>query len=108
VYDDLSADEPIRIYDKGVVAPESGQNLQNIPMSYRYGEIRVPYVAAAEPLLVEDSEFVSCVLDGRQPRTHGLNGLSVVQTLECAELSLQTGRPVRLEEVTGVGLAQAS
>jgi len=98
VYDDLSSDEPIRIFDKGVVAPEDGADLQNIPMSYRYGEIRAPYVSFQEPLSVQDREFVSCVLSGNRPRTHGYVGLSVVQVLECAQISLQTGRPVSVAE----------
>jgi predicted dehydrogenase len=99
VYNDLSSDERIRIFDKGVVAPDGDASLQNIPMSYRYGEIRSPYVSFEEPLTVQDREFVSCVLSGRQPRTDGANGLSVVQTLEAANVSLRTGRPVTLEEV---------
>jgi predicted dehydrogenase len=99
VYNDLSSDERIRIFDKGLVMPGEDGNLQDIPMSYRYGEIRSPYVSLEEPLSVQDRQFVSCILNGAQPRTDGRNGLSVVQTLECADLSLQTGRPVRLDEV---------
>jgi predicted dehydrogenase len=98
VYNDLSADEPIRIFDKGVVAPEDDAGLQNIPMSYRYGEIRAPYVSFQEPLSVQDREFVSCVLSGERPRTDGYSGLSVVQALEGAQVSLNTGRPVSLAE----------
>jgi predicted dehydrogenase len=99
VYDDLSSDQPIRIFDKGVVLSVDEPNPQNIPMSYRYGEIRAPYVSFEEPLIVQDREFVSCALTGRQPRTNGLNGLSVVHALECAELSLRTGAPVQLMEL---------
>lgn len=99
VYNDLSSDERIRIFDKGVVAPEDDANLQNIPMSYRYGEIRAPYVFIEEPLIVQDRQFISSVLSGEQPPTDGANGLSVVQTLEAANISLRTGMPVTLEEV---------
>jgi predicted dehydrogenase len=99
VYNDLASNERIRVFDKGVVPPENGANLQDYPMSYRYGEIRLPYVAFDEPLYVQDREFVSCALTGGQPQTHGYNGLAVVQALECAELSLQTGGPVELEQV---------
>ena len=102
VYNDLSSDEPIRIFDKGVVAPEDDAGLQNIPMSYRYGEIRAPFVSFQEPLSVQDREFVSCALTGQRPRTHGYSGLSVVQVLECAQLSLDTGRPVSVAEAAVV------
>jgi predicted dehydrogenase len=100
VYNDLSSDERIRIFDKGVVSPNEGGSLQNMPMSYRYGEIRAPYLPFEEPLSVQDAEFVSCVLTGGTPRTHGVNGLNVVQILECADVSLRTGRAVSLEEVS--------
>jgi predicted dehydrogenase len=103
VYNDLASNERIRIFDKGVVPPEDGANLQDYPMSYRYGEIRSPHVVFDEPLYVQDREFVSCVLTGRQPRTDGDNGLAVVQALECAELSLQTGQPVQLDQVARSG-----
>jgi predicted dehydrogenase len=99
VYNDLASNERIRVFDKGVVPPENGANLQDYPMSYRYGEIRSPYVAFDEPLYVQDREFVSCVLTGRQPQTHGYNGLAVTRVLEGAELSLQTGGPVELDQV---------
>ena len=100
VYNDLSSDERIRIFDKGVVSPEGNSSLQNMPMTYRYGEIRAPYLRFEEPLSVQDAEFVSCVLSGSQPQTDGHNGLSIVQALECADISLRAGRMVSLEEVS--------
>jgi predicted dehydrogenase len=98
VYNDLDSEERLRIFDKGLVSPEDTANPQNMPMSYRYGEIRAPYLFFEEPLELQDREFVSCTLTGRQPTTNGENGLRVVQTLECANLSLQTGQPVHLDE----------
>ena len=106
VYNDLSSDQPIRVFDKGVVAPPDDGNLQDPPMSYRYGEIRAPYVMSEEPLSVQDREFVSCVLRGEQPSTDGNNGLSVVQVLECADRSLPTGLPVRLDDLEEVDEAE--
>jgi predicted dehydrogenase len=99
VYDDLSSDEPIRVFDKGVEPPQGGPNPQNIPMSYRYGEIRAPYLPFEEPLIVQDREFLTCMLTGKQPQSDGYNGLSVVHTLESADISLQTGGPVQLADI---------
>lgn len=98
VYNDLSSEERIRVFDKSVVGPEDAASPHNIPMSYRYGDIRAPYLFFKEPLEVQDREFINCMLTGDQPPTNGDNGLRVVQTLECANLSLRTGRPVRLDE----------
>jgi predicted dehydrogenase len=104
VYNDLASGEPIRIFDKGLVPPpEDVGEPQDIPMSYRYGDIRAPYVLFEEPLNVQDREFVSCVADGRQPRTNADNGMAVVRVLEAANLSLETGMPVELDHVPGVG-----
>jgi predicted dehydrogenase len=99
VYNDLDAEERVRIFDKGLVSPEDTASPQNMPMSYRYGEIRAPYLFFEEPLELQDREFISCALTGRNPSTNGENGLRVVQTLECANLSLETGRPVSLDEL---------
>ncbi|HBW18968.1 MAG TPA: gfo/Idh/MocA family oxidoreductase [Actinobacteria bacterium] len=99
VYNDLEPDEQVRILDKGVFLPDSGDNLTQPPMSYRYGDILVPFVAADEPLVLQDRHFVECVLSGSVPLTDGENGLAVVEVLEAAQLSRRLGRPVLLEEL---------
>jgi predicted dehydrogenase len=98
VYNDLAADERIRVFDKGVVRPETARTASDIPMSYRYGDISSPYIAFEEPLGVQDRHFVDCVLNGREPATPGENGLEVVRVLEAADRSLREGRPVRLAD----------
>jgi predicted dehydrogenase len=100
VYNDLTSGEPIRIFDKGLVPPENVGEPQDIPMSYRYGDIRSPYVLFEEPLNVQDREFVSCVADGGRPQTDADNGLAVVRVLEAANLSLETGTPVALDDLS--------
>jgi len=106
VYDDLAAEERIRVLDKGVcLALESG-DLTQPPLSYRYGDIVVPFVSPDEPLAVQDRHFVECIASGIHPLSDGEDGLSVVEALEAAELSRKFGRPVYLNEVrSGAGLA---
>lgn len=99
VYDDLAADERIRVYDKSAVPPEDGHG----PLSgvaYHLGDVVSPFVPFAEPLAVQDQHFVDCVADGSRPSTDGQSGLTVVQVLECAQISLIEQRPVTLAEVT--------
>jgi predicted dehydrogenase len=96
VYNDLSSEERVRVYDKGVVPVEPAETLAQIPMSYRYGDIVSPFLSFEEPLLVQDGEFVSCILTGERPHADGENGLAVVRVLEAAQSSLQTGRSIRL------------
>ena len=99
VYDDLAAEERIRILDKGVSVPQN-DDLTQPPMSYRYGDIVVPFIASDEPLAAQDRHFIECIASNAVPLTDGKNGLAVVQTLEAAELSRRLGRPVLLEEVS--------
>lgn len=100
VYDDLAAEERIRILDKGVCLPPDGGNLTQPPLSYRYGDIVVPYISAEEPLALQDHHFIECAANGTRPLTDGANGRAVVEALEAAELSRRLGRPVLLEEVS--------
>jgi predicted dehydrogenase len=95
VYDDLAAEERVRVFDKGLVQDEQQPG---VPMSYRYGGITSPYIAFEEPLLVQDSHFVDCVIGRDVPLVDGDNGLAVVRVLEAAQEALRTGETVRLYE----------
>jgi predicted dehydrogenase len=99
VYDDLASEERIRVLDKGVRPSPQPGNLTQPPMSYRYGDILVPFVASDEPLGVQDRHFVECIRTGAAPLTDAANGLAVVEVLEAAQLSLRLSRPVPLYEV---------
>jgi hypothetical protein len=51
----------------------------------------IPHIPFDEPLRVECQHFLKCIVDGREPRSSGRVGLSVVKVLEMAEKSLQNG-----------------
>jgi predicted dehydrogenase len=104
VFDDLDAEQRIKIHDKGVqaLADGTGEDLTAPPMSYRYGDIVSPYLVVNEPLRLEDEHFVDCALTGLEPVTNGANGLAVVEVLEAAQVSMREGRAVKLEELRGV------
>jgi predicted dehydrogenase len=98
VYNDLAAEERIRVFDKGVTQAEETGDAGQIPMSYRYGDISSPYLVSPEPLDVQDRHFVSCILEAKVPSTDGENGVAVVRVLEAAQISLLENRPVALGE----------
>jgi predicted dehydrogenase len=100
VYDDLAAEERIRVLDKGVDLPLESDDLTQPPMSYRYGDIVVPFISPDEPLALQDRHFIDCVATGARPLSDGEDGVSVVETLEAAELSRKLVRPVLLGEIT--------
>ena len=99
VFDDLAADERVRVHDKGVAQTQTEGDLTQPPMSYRYGDVVAPYLVVNEPLSLEDEHFVDCALTGMRPTTDGQNGLAVVEVLEAAQLSSQLRRAVQLSEV---------
>ncbi len=106
VYNDMSSEEKLRIYDKGVSSaepssqpPPTGEAMHDIPVTYRYGGIHSPYLPVQEPLAVQNQHFTDCIAHRRVPDTDGANGLAVVQVLTATDLSLRERRPVSLAEV---------
>jgi predicted dehydrogenase len=99
VYDDLAQQDRVRVLDKGVCLPDGGGNLTQPPLSYRYGDILVPFVAADEPLALQDSHFVESITTGCEPLTSGEDGLAAVEVLEAAQYSRRLGRPVLIDEL---------
>ena len=96
VFDDLKAEQRVKVHDKGVTPMTDGADLTAVPMSYRHGDIVSPYLAMNEPLRVEDEHFLDCVQTGLRPLTDGESGLEVVRVLEAAQRSMRDGVAVRL------------
>jgi predicted dehydrogenase len=104
VYDDISALEKIRIYDKGVTVTPHYDTFGEFNLSYRYGDILIPRLDDAEPLKVACQHFVDCVENGTKPRSSGAHGLEVVRVLEAAVASIREGgRVIDVEPVSTGG-----
>ena len=95
VFDDLSDNKRIRIYDVGVARADmvEGPAPFAMPITYRTGDITSPYVKFVEPLLVQDSHFIDCVRSGRRPDTSGEDGLRIVKALAATDKAVATGAP---------------
>ena len=95
VYDDMSDNERIRIYDIGVdiSSIDDPSSPPSLPVTYRTGDIISPYIPFREPLLLQDSHFVECVRTGRTPDTPGRRGLDVVRALSEADVVGNAGLP---------------
>ena len=98
VYNDIADAERIRIYDKSATPPE-GSDAPLSSVAYHLGDVVSPFVPFAEPLAVQDQHFIDCIVNDSPPCVDGSSGLAVVQTLECAQISLREQRPVALAEV---------
>jgi predicted dehydrogenase len=96
VWNDLEADEKLKIYDKGAQI-SNGQGLYDLMVSYRSGDMWAPKVEQTEALKLELGHFVDCVLKDRTPLNDGIAGLRVVKLLEAADRSLkERGRAVQI------------
>lgn len=96
VWNDLDADEKIKVYDKGVET-HNGQDLYELLVSYRSGDMWAPRVEQTEALKAELGYFLDCIMNDQIPFNDGMSGLRVVRMLEAANQSLaQRGKIVRL------------
>ncbi len=89
VYDDISTNEKIKIFDKGVEVPPYYDSYADFYFSYRYGDIYSPRIIEYEPLKKECEHFLDCILNNKTPRSDGYSGLRVVSILEAANKSLR-------------------
>lgn len=88
VWNDLAADEKLRIYDRGVNIT-SQEGVYDLLVHYRSGDMWAPQVEQGEALRRELSYFVDCISSGQDPFNDGCSGLRVVKMLEAASESLQ-------------------
>ena len=96
VWNDLEADEKIKVYDKGVQMSTS-EGVYNLLVNYRAGDMWAPRVEQTEALRSELAYFVSCVQEAKKPHNDGQAGRRIVQMLEAADESLkQRGEMVEL------------
>lgn len=87
VWNDLEADEKVKVYDKGVKIT-SREGLYELLVNYRSGDMWAPQLEQVEALRQEMSYFVECVSSGKEPFNNGVAGLRVVKMLEAASESL--------------------
>lgn len=88
VWNDLEADEKIKIYDKGVQI-SNGQGVYDLLVSYRSGDVWAPKCEQTEALKVELQYFVNCIMQNETPINDGAAGLRVVKLLEAADRSVK-------------------
>ena len=100
VYDDVSADTRIMVFDKGIMkkpnastglstgdGPSLGryESFGEFQLLLRAGDVLIPKLDFVEPLKVECQHFVQCIRTSEQPLTDGYHGMQVVEALEAAQ-----------------------
>ena len=89
VWNDLEADEKIKIYDKGVSMSTNPSNIHQLLVRYRSGDMYSPQVEQVEALRAETAYFLQCIQENKTPFNDGTAGLRVVGILEAADKSLR-------------------
>jgi predicted dehydrogenase len=87
VWNDLEADEKLKVYDKGVDV-RSQEGVYNLLVSYRSGDMWSPQVEQVEALKLELNYFAECISNDQNSFNDGIAGLKVVKMLEAASESL--------------------
>jgi len=96
VWNDLEADEKVKIYDKGVNI-ENREGVYDLLIKYRSGDMWAPRVEQSEALKAEIEYFIDCVLNDQVPFNDGRAGLRVVKILEASNESLKNnGKMIKL------------
>lgn len=89
VWNDLEADEKIKVYDRGIDV-SSKEGVYNLLVSYRSGDMWAPKVEQIEALKMETGYFVDCIENNKTPVNDGLAGLRVVKMLDACDRSLKS------------------
>jgi predicted dehydrogenase len=103
VFDDIAADEKLRVFDKGASYEAMSERARGTEYGayraiVRSGDVVIPRIAASEPLKDQVRHFLHCVRTGDQPRSDGRFGRTVTAVLEAASTSLRGGgTPVWLQ-----------
>jgi predicted dehydrogenase len=88
VFDDLEASEKIKVYDRGISVNPSQENVYQMLVGYRAGDMWAPQLGIAEALHTEAKHFLDCIENTKTPTTDGHAGLRVVRLLEAATRSM--------------------
>ena len=89
LYDDLEPSEKVKVYDKGVRVSQSPEDVYEMLVSYRSGDMWAPRLETTEALHTEALHFIDCIRNNKRPETDGEAGLRLVRIVEAAERSLR-------------------
>jgi predicted dehydrogenase len=88
VYDDVSTEGKVRIYDKGAFR-KGDVTYGDFQYKLHSGDILIPRLDLHEPLQMECAHWIDCIRTGSPPLTDGENGLRVLKVLDAGERSLR-------------------
>ncbi len=97
VWDDNEPSEKVRIYDKGIEIVPTPDEVYDILIQYRTGDMYCPKIDTKEALAVEVEDIVRSIQQGNKPISNGEVGLMIVKILEAAQYSIKhRGKEVKI------------
>jgi len=97
VWDDTEPSEKIRIYDKGVEVVKTADQVYNMLIQYRTGDMYCPKLESIEALKAEVGHIVNCIDSGESSIISGETGLTVVKILEASNESIKNrGKEIKI------------
>lgn len=96
VFNDLDAQERVRVFNKAVsVVPSEAQSFGEFRFLLRDGDIISPVVESSEPLKNQSASFLQCIRNGHCSFSDGVTALQVIKVMEAIDRSMcQKGAPV--------------
>ena len=98
LFDDLKVTEKIKIYDKGIDIIEDQDEIHNLLINYRSGDVISPNISNSEALKVEINEFINHI-DSKSNvllKNDLTHGRKVVEILEAAKKSLNSNKRISI------------
>ncbi len=97
VYDDVSPDEKLTLYDRSIEIeeieePSPHASFSEFQATVRRGEARVIPLEFPEPLRIEIEHFARCLDTRETPLTDGRHALEVMKLLEATQRSISSGK----------------
>jgi predicted dehydrogenase len=97
VWDDNQPSEKVRIYDKGIDVIQTADEVYNMLIQYRTGDMYCPKIDGREALAVETQHIVDCLTRNVKPIVDGKAGWMIVKILEAAQESIkQRGKEIKI------------
>jgi predicted dehydrogenase len=98
VWDDNEPSEKVRIYDKGIEVIQTADEVYNMLIQYRTGDMYCPKIETSEALATEMDHIVDCINSGKKSVADGEAGWMVVKILEAAQNSIKArGKEFKIE-----------
>jgi len=96
LYNDLEPSEKVRVYDTGYNM-KSEEDKNRIMVDYRTGDVFIPKLSSREALAGVAEDFISSVIQQKEPLANAMLGRQVVKILEASQESIKNnGKEIKI------------